>query len=609
MTAPARAGVLAGRTVRTRTVSGPRPAGLGGARGGAVAFLASGSFYGAAVMWGGADPDAVAVAKAGAALLATWSFFVAGFVALARRPGSMLGALMLTSGAVGTLNSLTYVNHPVAYAIGNLASPLFILLWLHIAISFPEERGRAGPARRVLLYAGYFVIVPIVTVAQVLVEPAHYGCDTCPPSGVFAAGYVVARPYQLTVIAVFTVTCALVLMALCLRWYRASPPRRHVLLPMLPATVSAFTLAAAGWVGTAVDRPEVATAVLVADFGAYAASALWPVGFLVSLARARLHRSVVADLALSLDAPLRPAQVQQALADALRDPTLRLLLRPPDHERFVDVTGRPAGLPTAAEQHAVTLLEGGAGHVVALVHDPALDEDPRLIRAAATTVLMAIENERLNAKVMAQLAEVQGSRSRIVEAMDAGRRRIERDLHDGAQQRLVNLALMLRLARSRLEDGHRARPVVDEAVSEAEAAIEELRELARGIHPAILTDAGLGPALESLAERARLPVKVLALPGRRLPPTVESAVYFVASEAIANAAKHARANEVTVAVDEEGGLLRLVVSDDGIGGADPHGPGLRGLSDRIAAAGGRLSVTSSLSHGTRITGEIPLTWG
>jgi signal transduction histidine kinase len=202
-------------------------------------------------------------------------------------------------------------------------------------------------------------------------------------------------------------------------------------------------------------------------------------------------------------------------------------------------------------------------------------------------------------------AELRRSRARIVEATDAERRRLERDLHDGAQQRLVSLSLSLRLLRSRLADAE-AVAAVDDIASELKLAISELRELARGIHPAILTEAGLGPAISSLADRSPVPTVVTALPDRRLAPGVEATAYFVVSEALANIAKHASATRAGVGATCDGSVLTVEISDDGVGGADrDRGSGLAGLEDRVAALGGRLSVDSAAGQGTRVVAEIP----
>ena len=208
-------------------------------------------------------------------------------------------------------------------------------------------------------------------------------------------------------------------------------------------------------------------------------------------------------------------------------------------------------------------------------------------------------------------SEVRRSRARIVEATDTERRRLERDLHDGAQQRLVSLSLALRLLRSRLDaaggDNAEVIAAADDAAAELKLAIQELRELARGIHPAILTEAGLGPAITALADRSTVPATVGALPDRRLSPAVEATAYFVVSEALANAAKYASATHASVGADCRGSMLHVEVGDNGVGGADAsRGSGIRGLEDRVAALGGRITIESPPGQGTLVVADIPL---
>ena len=215
-----------------------------------------------------------------------------------------------------------------------------------------------------------------------------------------------------------------------------------------------------------------------------------------------------------------------------------------------------------------------------------------------------MENERLAAQVRAQLEEVRASRARIVEAGDAERRRVERDLHDGAQQRLVALAVRLQVAKATALG---ASDLLDEATAELQTAIAEVRDLARGIHPPILTEAGLGAAIEALAERAAQPVTV-DVTEARYPATIEATAYFVVAEALTNVARHADATQVHVMTSEQDGQLIVVVQDDGQGGVDPSvGSGLRGLQDRLAAAGGTLTVSSPVGLGTTIRAAIPIT--
>jgi signal transduction histidine kinase len=202
-----------------------------------------------------------------------------------------------------------------------------------------------------------------------------------------------------------------------------------------------------------------------------------------------------------------------------------------------------------------------------------------------------------------ELAEVHASRGRIVEAADGFRRGLERELHDGVQQRLASVALALGLAGRSLSG--EAAALVAEARAELNRAMADLRELARDIYPVLLTDSGLGPALTSLADRCPVPAVVTAVPGRRLSGALERTCYFVVFEALKNVATHSFAARAEIAVREQGGQVSVEVSDDGVGGADPAGPGLRGLADRVAAHGGRLRVDRTHGGGTRVIAELP----
>ena len=273
----------------------------------------------------------------------------------------------------------------------------------------------------------------------------------------------------------------------------------------------------------------------------------------------------------------------------------------------MDCCGVPVADPTKETERATTMVRHEGATVAALVHDPRLKEQPDLLETVSAAAGLAVENQRLDAALRARVEELRRSRARIVEAGYAARRRLERDLHDGAQQRLVALALDLRLARSKLEkDPAAVAELLDASIAELSQATEELRELARGIHPALLTDRGLGAALDALATRAPLPVELADVPAERLPEPVETAAYFVVAEALTNVAKYADATHATVSVERANGTLRVEVTDDGVGGADPAaGTGLRGLEDRLAALDGRLVVSSPAGSGTIVRAEVP----
>jgi signal transduction histidine kinase len=534
----------------------------------------------------------------------SWSFVAAGLVAWSRRPANRTGALMVAAGLAFSLNGLVLVATPLGFALWFLVSTLPAAVLAHLIAVFPDGRATTR-LQRVFIVANYATTVPLTLLQLLLVEPARLGCDSC-PDGLLGIG---EHPYggaALALAGLVNVALAVLLLWIVVgRWRRASAPRRRSLAPVALVGVALLALYALRQTLLVASRPALFDVGF--DLAILSLLVLWPLGFLSGLARTRLDRSVVGDLAVQLSEPLPPGRLEQALAAALHDPTVELAYWLPDRHGFVDAAGRPVDLPPAGGDRAATVLRHGGDPVAALLHDAALDDDPELVRAVAATARMTIENERLHAQVRAQLEEVRASRARIVEFGDAERRRVERNLHDGAQQRLVNLSLALGIARSQVgtASDEQIGAALDEAATELRLAVAELRELARGIHPAILSEAGLGPALASLAERSPIPVTITGVPADRLPARVEETAYYVASEALANATKHARATAITICAQRLDGALLVEVGDDGVGGADPDGSGLRGLADRVAALDGDLRVHSPTGAGTHVTAELP----
>jgi len=299
------------------------------------------------------------------------------------------------------------------------------------------------------------------------------------------------------------------------------------------------------------------------------------------------------------------ADLREGLARALGDPALELAFWMPELSRYVDAAGRPVELPADDDpRRTVTEVSRQDRRVAAIVHDRA--QDRATVRAAGAATALLLDNRRLDAELRARLVELRASRARLVEAADAERRRLERNLHDGAQSRLVALALTLRLARMGVRDGSETAALLDTSLDELRQSLDDLRDLARGIHPAVLSDCGLDPAVRALAARAPVPVDIVGGPTGRLPAAVETAAYFVVAEALTNVSKYARAAHATVRVERVDGHLLVDVSDDGIGGATPDGgSGLRGLSDRVAALSGTLEVSSPPGHGTRLRADLP----
>lgn len=321
-----------------------------------------------------------------------------------------------------------------------------------------------------------------------------------------------------------------------------------------------------------------------------------PIGFLVGLMRERMAYARVGHLMIDLGSPGQH-DLTAALAAALEDPTLEVAY--PSGDALVDAAGRVIDPPVAGR--LVTPV-GDPGHPLALlIHDRSLGDEPALLLSASSAMRLALENARLDAQVRGHLLEVQQSRARIVTAADEARRRLERDLHDGAQQRLLAVGMALRMMRDTSSDSD----LLADAERELAAGLDELRELAAGIHPAVLTDCGLLPALQDLVSRMGKVVTLSAEPMPRLPPPIEAALYFATSEAVANALKHAAPRTVIVNVRQPQGRVVIDIADDGRGGADPCGAGLCGVADRLAAINGTSAITSRRGLGTVIRVEAP----
>jgi signal transduction histidine kinase len=273
----------------------------------------------------------------------------------------------------------------------------------------------------------------------------------------------------------------------------------------------------------------------------------------------------------------------------------------------VDVDGRAVELPDDGGSTVATIVEREGRPVAALLHDATLRDEPDLVQAVGAAAGLALENERLQADLRVRLDELRASRARIVDATDAERRRLERNLHDGTQQRLVSISMALGLAESKLgADPEAARRILEEARHGLGAALQELRELSQGIHPGVLTERGLGPALQELVYLAPMSIELAIPADERLPEPIEAAAYYVVAEGLANVAKYASAGAVSVVVERRNGTAIVEVADDGVGGADPAlGSGLRGLSDRVEALGGTLALESPRGLGTRLRAEIP----
>ena len=328
-----------------------------------------------------------------------------------------------------------------------------------------------------------------------------------------------------------------------------------------------------------------------------------PVAFAAAELRRRLDRAAVADLVLAIDQPATVAAVRDALRTALRDPTLAVYVWLPDRELYTDGS-TPGAVPADGDRHRLEVHDSRGGRLAIVTADPQLRHRADLVDAVVRAAALSLENARLHAELMAQLQELEESRTRIVEAGVAQRRQVERDLHDGAQQRLLALASTIGRAHTAATDAGLV-TLLDQARVELRHALKDLRDLARGIHPAVLEQVGLAAAVETVAESMPLPVQVAVDPGR-LTPTVEATVYFVICEGLSNADKYAGATRAEVTVRRNSDTLRVSIDDDGSGGARPApGGGLAGLLDRVAALGGTMVVDSPPGPGTRLLVDLP----
>lgn len=532
--------------------------------------------------WSDGDPaEGVIVALVG------WAFVGAGLVAAFRVNHRRFGALMIAAGFLWMARALEASNSDVIFTIGGLIGELWIALLFHMLAAFPTGHIESR-LMRVAVMAIYIDVTLLEFVHSLVWSPSDSPENLLaffPSETASDVMYVIQAP-------VIGSTAALVGAGILVhRWRTTSRAGRRALAPVLVTGAVAVGLLVANLVADAVSStPSALEGVAILAIFAI------PFAFLVGLLRGRLTRAAVSDLVLKLgETPPGPGELEAALGSALHDPSLRVAYWVPASDSFVDGEGDAVEVLAPSSGRAVRILERDGERVAALIHDAALVDAPTLLDSVAATAGIALENERLRVELRAQLAEVRRSRARLVETADSERRRLERDLHDGAQQRLLGIGLALQLAQSRLNGAH---PEVGELLTEAgdelRAALDELRELARGIHPAILTDQGLAGALPALAERTTVPVVLEAPVLGRLPAPVEAAAYFVVSEALANVAKYAKASSATVSVD------------DGVGGADlDAGTGLRGLLDRVHALDGELEVKSEPGEGTRVHAEIP----
>ncbi len=540
-------------------------------------------------------------AFAGLFLATGWGFVGVGLWVWKQRPAGNIGPLMVGVGLSGLLKGLAFSNDSVVFAIASVGEVLIYAVLIHLLLSFPSGRLETRLDRLLVTIA--YVNTTVVQLGVFLfTDPSKAD----PSNPLLIENSEAAKVLEAAQLDISIALLGAVVAVLYRRWRSGPPGRARVFAPIVAVGGLTFLLLMAALIveqaGLSSDISDAQTLAL------FASIACLPFAFLVGLLRSRFSEAdAISALLAQLGEGGGRGALRDALADALGDPTLELAYWVPGQDAYVDADGQPVRMDPAPAGKVSTIVEHEGERIAAIVHSSGLAEERELVQTAGAAAGLTLRNERLAAELRAKVAELQASRSRIVQAGYEQRRRLERDLHDGAQQRLMALGIDLRMVRERIEhDPQGAAELLDESLHELNEATAELRELARGIHPAVLTNRGLHAALKGLASRSPVPVELLQTPADRLPPSVESAVYFVVAEALTNAARYSRAQTVTVGVVRDNGHVDVEVSDDGVGGADAdQGSGLRGLQDRVAALDGRLELTSPQGLGTILRATIP----
>src|SRR4051812_13551404 len=463
-------------------------------------------------------------------------YVLSGVVAWWRRPASRLGPLMLLTGFFMGLTPMQWSSQPLVHSIGNFFDMLPAALFLHVFLAFPSGRVR-DRAERFLVVFTYAITLGLQLVKVLL------GAN---PDSLFAVVEASTAGTVVEQVQLALVSCCLLAGTVLLHRRRSG----HERLRRRPATlvVDAFSFALAMlallYIGGLLSWSFLEPIRLVA----FAALGLAPVAFLFALLDLRLARGDVAGLLVELQSD--PTSDRQApLARSLRDPSLRLYYGLPEFGSGADQDGTPTPAPSAGADRGVRVLRRDGEPMAALTFDPALDEEHELLDAVVATTSIALENGRLRAELRARLNDLQESRLRVLEAGRQERQRLERDLHDGAQVRLVALSLELGMLGAAPDTDDELRTRLLHAKSEVSASLEELRDVARGIYPAVLSNHGLEVALKSLAARSPVPVQLTVTIAERPPPAVEVAAYYVVSEALANVGKHSAATTAEVCVE------------------------------------------------------------
>ena len=533
---------------------------------------------------------------------------------LVRRPGNRLGLLLLAFAVAATGLSLQGATQPLLHSIGVLADSAFFFLLYYVVFAFPEGRitsrlewALLGALALYFLttFFPFFFFSPVVSGGSPLAA-----CNSaCPANALMIAdrptiadGFFHISPISLSDVSYYLIVLSsAILVYLIYRLATCTRPRRRALLPVyVPALM--VTASILVYYGVVADllRLDSSTVTKVGWLLTTGYAAL-PYGFLLSIAASTFFAAAaLKNLLERLAARPTTEQWRAMIASALDDDALKLGYYDPNTGRFRESDGEDLERPPMGSGRIWVPVDRDGRAVAAMVMDEALDEDPELVRAVASATLLAVENGELE-------GELRASQARVLEAGGAERRRIERDLHDSAQQRLVALRMHLMVAGER-QDRADERAMLERFGAELDQAIDELRTVAHGKHPQTL-NRGVGAALAAVADRSAMPISIQDAGLRRHSQTVETTVYYCCLECLQNAAKHAGPGaSATIRLGEKDGRVSFGVDDDGAG-FDPdaieRGAGLTNLADRVAAVGGTLQIDAGPGRGTHIAGEIP----
>ena len=538
------------------------------------------------------------------------SLIGAGLYAQTSKLQARMGALLTAAGFYAVIWLLNGARDRVLFSIAVLATGLAPVILAYLMLVHPTGRFRSAVERRFFLWSGALVVALwVVSVLVAQQPPFKTPLLQCVPhcqSNALSAGSMRTAPAvlkALTMVGWVAILCATAWFV-ARRTKFASPPMRRAMAPVLfisvgaAVTVSLYLLSLLLGLG-------IATALGAAYF---TISVAIPLGILLGLIVERLYLADSLTAFLEQLARLPTADPEALMAAVLQDPSLRIAYHRRGRGTFVNSSGAPV---TGSDGRAITWIGREGETVAAVMHDPGSEGADRYIQAAGAAATMQLERARLDAELKASQAELASSRIRLVEAADAERRRIERDLHDGVQQQLVGLRIKLDLAAETLKENPiQGQQALGAVKAQMDYALEELRSLARGIYPPVLHEYGLANALRSIADRSSIPITVRAPGLPRFKEEVELAVYFSCLEAFQNIVKHAGAEPgATVSLWQDGTQMRFVVDDSGVGfdsETATRGNGLTNMRDRMDAIGGTLEVISQRGHGTSVQGAVPV---